>query len=120
MLNESIKDDEIEGKGGEGGVSLYLEGNLPIKHCKDLEILQETVISEISLGGKKIFCIIAYCSPNQTNDEFDIFHEKLQDILDSVKDEKPSCIILTGDVNCRSKQWWPGDINSIEGIVVAG
>ena len=87
-----------------------------IKHRKDLETLQETVISEIFLGRKKIFFIVAYRSPNQTKDEFDIFHEKLQDILDSVKDEKPHCIILTGDLNCRSKQWWPGDINSTEGM----
>ena len=133
MLNESIKDDEIdiEGfseeilrgdhpSGDKVGrcVSLYFKGNLTFKHCKDLEILRETLISEISFERKKIFCIIAYCSPNQTNDEFYIFHEKLQDILDSVKDEKPSCIILTGDVNCCSKQWWPGDINSTEGIVL--
>ena len=45
----------------------------------------------------------------------DIFHKKLQDILDSVKHEKPHCIILTGELNCRSKQWCkPGNINSIE------
>ena len=101
-----------------GGVCLYFKENLPIKRRKDLEILQETVISEISLGCKKVFFfIVAYRFPNQTKDEFDIFYEKLQDTLDSVKDEKPHCIILTGDLNCRSKQWWPGDINSTEGIM---
>ena len=47
------------------------------------------MISEISLRRKKIFFIVAYRSPNQTKDEFDIFYEKLQDTLDSVKDEKP-------------------------------
>ena len=74
------------------------------------------MISQISLGRKKIFSIVAYRSPNQTKDEFDIFYEKLQDTLDSVKDEKPHCIILMGDLNCRFKQWWPGDINSTEGM----
>ena len=93
------------GGGGGGGVCLYFKENLPIKHRKDLEILQGTVISEISLGSKKIFFIVAYRSPNQTKDEFDIFYEKLQDTLDSVKDEKPHCIILMGDLNCRSEQW---------------
>ena len=78
------------------------------------------MISEISLGRKKVFFILVYRSPNQTKDEFDIFYEKLQDTLDSVKDEKPHCIILTGDLNCRSKQWWPGDINSTEGMVLDG
>ena len=132
LLNDSIKDDEIhiEGFSKEifrsdhpsgkkvGGVCLYFKENLPIKRRKDLEFLQETVISELSLGRKKIFFIVAYRSPNQTNDEFDIFHEKLQDILDSVKDEKPQCIILTGDLNCRSNQWWPGDTNTTEGIAL--
>ena len=99
-----------------GGVCLYFKENLPIKRCKDLEILQETVISEISLGRKKVFFIVTYRSPDQTKDEFDIFYEKLQDTLDSIKDEKPHCIILTGDLNCRSKQWWLGDINSTEGM----
>ena len=105
------------GRGG-GGVCLYFKENLPIKHRKDLDILQETVISEISLGRKKIFFIVADRSPNQTKDEFDIFYEKLQDTLDSVWDEKPHFIILTGDLNCHSKQWWPGDINSTEGMAL--
>ena len=132
LLNKSIEDDEIyiEGFSKEmfrsdhpsgnkvGGVCLYFKENLPIKRRKDLEILQETVISEISLGRKKVFFIVAYRSPDQTKDEFDIFYEKLQDTLDSVKDEKPHCIILTGDLNCRSKQWWPGDINTTEGMVL--
>ena len=69
--------------GGGGGVCLYFKENLPIKHRKDLDILQETVISEISLGRKKICFIVAYRCPNQTKDEFDTFYEKLQDTLDS-------------------------------------
>ena len=85
-----------------GGVCLYFKENLPIKRRKDLEILQETVISEISLGRRKVFFIVVYRSPDQTKDEFDIFCEKLQDTLYSIKDEKPHCIILTGDLNCRS------------------
>ena len=91
LLNKSIEDDKIhiEGFSKEifrtdhpsgnkmGGVCLCFKENLPIKHGKDLEVLQETVISEISLGRKKIFFIAAYRSPNQTKDEFDILYEKI-------------------------------------------
>ena len=29
--------------------------------------------------------------------------------------EKPSCIIITGDFNCRSTQWWEDDAENYEG-----
>ena len=40
-----------------------------IKRRKDLEIMQETIVCEISLRRKKIFFVAVYRSPNQTNDE---------------------------------------------------
>ena len=42
----------------QGGVCVYFKENLPVKRRKDLEILQETAICEISLGHKKVF----FCS----------------------------------------------------------
>ena len=30
--------------------------------------------------------------------------------VDRIKNCKPHCIVITGDFNCRSKQWWPGDV----------
>ena len=39
----------------QGGVCVYFKENLPVKRRKDLEILQETVICEISLSCKKVF-----------------------------------------------------------------
>ena len=29
--------------------------------------------------------------------------------------ENPFCVIITGDFNCRSTQWWESDIESNEG-----
>ena len=48
----------------QGGVCVYFKGNLPVKRRKDLEILQETVICEISLGRKKVLFVALYRSPN--------------------------------------------------------
>ena len=57
-------------------------------------------------------------SPNQSSEEFNIFQESLQVIIGKIKDRKPHCIILTGDFNCRSRQWWPNDVDSQEGIAL--
>ena len=59
-----------------------------------------------------------YRAPNQTNEEFEVFYERLQETIDRIKDKKPHCIILTGDLNCRSKQFWPDDIDSPTGIAL--
>ena len=71
FLNNTVKDDDIfiEGfsktvfrsdhPGGDkvGGVCIYFEENLPIKRRKDLEIMQESVVTKINLNRKKnILC----------------------------------------------------------------
>ena len=59
-----------------------------------------------------------YCSPNQSNEEFFAFYGRLQEIFEVIKDAKPHCVILTGDLNCRSKQLWSYDIDSLKGIAL--
>ena len=60
--------------------------------------------------------MITYRHPNQTSDEFDLFLDRLQLTADRIKNCKPHCIIITGDFNCRSKQWWwSGDVELPEG-----
>ena len=132
IINNSVPDEDIfiEGFSKEifrsdhpsgdkkGGVCIYFKENLPIKRRKDLESMQETVVTEITLRRKKIFFVAIYRSPNQSSEEFDLFQESLQNIIDSIKDLRPHCIALTGDFNCRSNQWWPGDKNLPEGIAL--
>ena len=93
-----------------------LQGKYPIKRRNDLEIHDETVVAEISLRSKKVFFMVTYCHPNQTSDEFDLFLDRLQLTVDRIKNCKSHCIAITGDFNCRSKQWWwPGDVELPEG-----
>ena len=33
-----------------------------------------------------------------------------------VKSCTPHWVVITGDLNCRSKQWWPGDVEHPEGL----
>ena len=114
---EIFRSDHPNGK-KEGGFCLYFKESLPIKRRKDLEITQETVICEISIRRKKVFFIAMYRSPNQSNEESDAFYGRLQEIFDIIKDAKPHCVILTGDLNCRSKQFWSDDIDSPKGVAL--
>ena len=59
--------------------------------------------------------MVLYCHPNQTSDEFDLILDRLQLTVDCIKNCKPRCIVITGDFNCRSDQWWPGDVKLLEG-----
>ena len=131
-LNETIHNEEILVEGfskeifrndhpsgdKQGGVCIYFKENFPIKHRKDLEIMQESIVCEISLRRKKILFVAVYHSPNQTNDEFEVCYNKLQDTLDQIKDAKPHCIILIGNFICRSTEFWPGDIDSLKEIAL--
>ena len=36
-------------------------------------------------------------------------------MVDGIKSCKPHCIVITGEFNCRFKQWWPGDVELPEG-----
>ena len=115
VINNSVPDEDIfiEGFSKEifrsdhpsgdkkGGLCIYFKETLPIKRRKDLESMQETVVTEITLRGKKIVAI--YRSPNQSSEE------NLPNVIDNINDLRPHCVILTGDFNCRSNQWWPGD-----------
>ena len=84
---EIFRSDHLRGD-KQSGVCAYFKENLPVKHRKDLEILQETVICEISLGRKKVFFVALYHSPNQSNEDFEEFYHKLQDNLDQIKELK--------------------------------
>ena len=96
----------------------YFKETLPIKRRKDLESMQETVVTEITLRRKKNIFVAIYRSPNQSSEEFDLFQGNLQNIIDNIKELRPHCVILTGDFNCRSNQGWPGDKNLPEGIAL--
>ena len=129
-LDHSISNEDIQIKGfscdilrgdhpsdtrNPGGVCLYYKENIPIKRRNGFEIHDETVVAELSLRRKKVFIIVTHRHPNQTSDEFDLFLEILQLTVDRIKNCKPHCIVITGDFNCRSKQWWPGDVELPEG-----
>ena len=64
---------------------------------------------------KKYFFVVIYRSPSQDQDEFDNFAINFELMLSKIYAENPFCIVITGDFNCRSTQWWEYDIENNEG-----
>ena len=59
-----------------------------------------------------------YWSPSQTADEFDLFLDRLELTVENIQAKKPDCIIITGDFNCRTQQWWSADIEDHHGTAL--
>ena len=73
------------------------------------------VVMDIRLGNKKIFFLTLDHSPSQGSEKFALFIDKLHSVVEQIKSEKPHAMILTGDYNRSSSQWWPGDTEQPEG-----
>ena len=57
-------------------------------------------------------------SRSQTNEQFNVFINKLQIMYNNLQRERPYSIIITGDFNRRSAQWWGEDIENLEGTAL--
>ena len=98
-----------------GGVGLYIKETLPSKERSDLVTLPECIICEIQLNRRKCFFVVVYRSPSQDQGQFDNFMINFELMLSKMHAENPYCVIITGDFNCRSTQWWESDIENNEG-----
>ena len=95
-----------------GGVCLYYRENLPLKHRKDLQLLDETIVCEINLDrNKKLFFILSYRSPSQDSAQTKSYFKKLEKIISNIKKENPAIIVLSGDLNARSPVLWSGELD---------
>ena len=56
-----------------------------------------------------------YCSPSQSQDEFESFCINFDILLSQINDELPICLIETGDINARCSRWWRNDITNFAG-----
>ena len=98
-----------------GGVGLYVKDSLPSTNRSDLATLPECAVCEIQLNRKKYFFVVIYRSPSQDQSDFDNFSINFELLLSKMQAENHFCVVITGDFNCRSTQWWKDDIENTEG-----
>ena len=127
FLDSSIPDNLLEIEGyrlvrsdhpndiKRGGVCIYYKESLPVRVI-NIPFIKEALLLEMNYNNKKVFISVIYRSPSQTTDEFDSFLLNFEQILNEVRQGKPSLSVITGDFNARSSSWWSSDINSTEGL----
>ena len=101
-----------------GGVGLYVKDSIPSKNRPDLVTLPECIVVETQFNRKKYFFVVIYRSPSQSHDEFDDFMFNFELLLSRMHSENPLCVVITGDFNCHSTQWWEDDVENSEGRIL--
>ena len=97
-----------------GGVCIYYKNFLPLR-VLGIQYLQECINFELNIGGKICNFISLYRSPSQTQDEFEKIIDNLVSNLESLCQNNPFIIVLTGDLNAKSKNWYSHDKTSHTG-----
>ena len=64
---------------------IYHKNDLAIKHRTDLQLHTNTLVVEITISRKKDLFILAYRKFGQTAHEFNIFQEKIDEMLKNQK-----------------------------------
>ena len=77
--------------------------------------MKEAVLLELVQNHNKNFVSVVYCSPGQTNDEFNQFLLNFEKTLLDINHQKPYLTLVTWDFNVRSSSWCSDDITTTEG-----
>ena len=55
---------------------------------ENLEIIDETIICKINVRRKKAYFVAVYRSPSQTDDQFDLFIDRLELTIENIQAKK--------------------------------
>ena len=73
---------------------------------------------ELMVGDKPSNFIALYRSPSQSQDQFESFKENLGLNLESAVQNNPFLVVLLGDFNAKSNNWWNNDTTTIKGKAI--
>ena len=89
------------------GVCICYEEYLPLIRKIDICILNEYIVNEVTVNNESCFLTCLYRSPNQNQEQFKFFCEKLIDVTSYIDNQQPTCSILVGDFNAKLSRWCP-------------
>ena len=99
-----------------GGVGIYYKEFLAV-HPVEVKNLNECVLFEVSIKKERGYVVSLYRSPSQTQDEFDIFLISFEQLIGDIIAKNPLFVLITGDFNVRSTNWWKNDLYMSEGTL---
>ena len=97
-----------------GGVCIYYKHSLAFK-LLNIHYLKECMNFEISFGGKICNFISLYRSPSQSSDTFEDFADNLELNLDKISNKSPYLLVVLGDFDVKSSNWYKHDKTTYEG-----
>ena len=77
--------------------------------------MEECINFEISFAGKVCNFISLYRSPNQSHNVFETFVDNLELNLDTIANKNPYFIVIIGDFNAKSSNWYKHYKTTYEG-----
>ena len=97
------------------GVRLYIKDSLPYKERSDIATFPECIAAQLQISRKKFVFTVIYRSPRQNHEEYGSFLINFELMLSKIFAENPCSVILSGDFNCSSTQWWVKENENEEG-----
>ena len=100
-----------------GGVYLYYKNNLP-QRVINIGYLNECLTLEHKVGDNICNFVVLYSSTSQSQEEFEIFSNNSEMILDIQAQKNPFLMTTIGDFNAKFKNWYSQDKSSFEGRTI--
>ena len=100
-----------------GGVCIYFRNSLPLK-ILNINYLQENITSELQVGSKIYNFVSLYWSPSQTSDDFEKLSGDFELTLDNLVESNSDLIVVLGDLNIKSKNWYINDKTTTKGVKI--
>ena len=72
----------------------------------------------MKLNNRKCIITCLYRSPSQTSEQFLLFLQKFENLLQIIQNESPYLQICLGDLNARNETWWSDDTTNKCGIEI--
>ena len=102
-----------------GRVCIYHRNSLPLK-ILGIQYLLENINAEIRIGGKLCRFVSLYCSPSQSQDDFESFANNFELNIDTATANNTFLTVVLGDFNAKSNLWFKGDKTTYEASKIDG